>query len=140
MTKFNQIDALKLARKVISSEVTAINNLKRSIGKDLFLFCKEIHKCKGKLVIIGIGKSGHIARKLSATFSSTGSPSFFMHPSEAMHGDVGAVTKKDLILIISNSGCTSEILPLFPNFRKTGCKILSLCGNSNSKIFEESHI
>ncbi|MDG2171496.1 MAG: KpsF/GutQ family sugar-phosphate isomerase [Gammaproteobacteria bacterium] len=140
MTKFNQIDALKLARKVISSEVTAINNLKRSIGKDLFLFCKEIHKCKGKLVIIGVGKSGHIARKLSATFSSTGSPSFFMHPSEALHGDVGAVTKKDLILIISNSGCTSEILPLLPNFKKTGCKILSLCGNNNSKIFEESHI
>ena len=119
MTKFNQIDALKLARKVISSEITAINNLKRSIGKDLFLFCKEIYKCKGKLIIFGIGKSGHIARKLSATFSSTGSPSFFMHPSEAMHGDIGGVTKNDLILIISNSGCTSEILPLLPNFKKT---------------------
>ena len=140
MSKFNQIDALKLANEVIISEVAAINNLKKTLGKNLYLFCKAIHECKGKLIITGVGKSGHIANKLSATFSSTGTPSFFIHPSEAMHGDIGAITNKDLILIISNSGCTPEILPLLPNLKKIGCKILSLCGNVNSKICEESNI
>jgi len=140
MAKFNQIDALSIAKKVITSEVTAINYFKKTLGKELYYFCKEIHNCKGKLIILGVGKSGHIARKLAATFSSTGTPSFFVHPSEAMHGDVGSISKKDLVLIISNSGCTPEILPLLTNLKKIGCRILSLCGHKNSKIFEDSDI
>ena len=140
MAKFNQINALSIAKKVIASEVTAINYFKKALGKELFYFCKEIRDCKGKLIILGVGKSGHIARKLAATFSSTGTPSFFVHPSEAMHGDVGSISKKDLVLIVSNSGCTPEIVPLIPNFKKIGCKILSLCGYKNSKIFEDSDI
>ena len=140
MAKFNQIDALAIAKKVIASEVSAINFLKKNLGKELYLLCKEIHDCKGKLIILGVGKSGHIANKLSATLSSTGTPSFFIHPSEAMHGDIGSVSKKDTVLIISNSGCTAEIIPLLPNLKKIGCKILSLCGNKNSKIYEDSDI
>ena len=140
MAKFNQIDALAIAKKVIDSEVSAINFLKKNLGKELYLLCKEIHDCKGKLIILGVGKSGHIANKLSATLSSTGTPSFFIHPSEAMHGDIGSVSKKDTVLIISNSGCTAEIIPLLPNLKKIGCKILSLCGNKNSKIYEDSDI
>ena len=136
MAKFNQIDALTIAKKVIASEVSAINNLKKTLGKELYLLCKEIHDCKGKLIILGVGKSGHIAKKLSATFSSTGTPSFFIHPSEAMHGDIGCIQKKDIVLIISNSGCTAEIIPFLPNLKQIGCKILSLCGNKNSKIYE----
>lgn len=140
MAKFNQIDALAIAKKVIASEVSAINFLKKNLGKELYLLCKEIHDCKGKLIILGVGKSGHIANKLSATLSSTGTPSFFIHPSEAMHGDIGSVSRKDTVLIISNSGCTAEIIPLLPNLKKIGCKILSLCGNKNSKIYEDSDI
>ena len=140
MAKFNQTDALSIAKKVISSEISAINNFKKALGKELYYFCKEIHDCKGKLIILGVGKSGHIARKIAATLSSTGTPSFFVHPCEAMHGDIGSISKKDLILIISNSGCTPEIVPLLPNLKKIGCKILSLCGQKNSKIYEDSAI
>ena len=140
MAKFNQIDALDIAKKVIVSEVSAINNLKKTLGKELYLICKEIHNCKGKLIIFGVGKSGHIANKISATLSSTGTPSFFIHPSEGLHGDIGSVRKNDVVLIISNSGCTPEIVRLLPNLKKIGCKILSLCGNDDSKIFKYSDI
>ncbi len=140
MAKFNQIDALNVAKKVIASEVSAINKFKKTLGKELYFFCKDIYHCKGKLVILGVGKSGHIANKLSATLSSTGTPSFFVHPSEAMHGDIGSISKEDIVLIISNSGCTPEIIPLLPNLKKIGCKILSLCGNKNSKIYKDSDV
>jgi len=140
MAKFDQIDALDIAKKVIVSEVSAINNLKKTLGKELYLICKEIHNCKGKLIIFGVGKSGHIANKISATLSSTGTPSFFIHPSEGLHGDIGSVRKNDVVLIISNSGCTPEIVRLLPNLKKIGCKILSLCGNDDSKIFKYSDI
>jgi arabinose-5-phosphate isomerase len=131
-------DALNIAKEVIVSEVSAINSLKKTLDKKLYLFCDKIFKSNGKLIIIGVGKSGHIANKLAATFSSTGTPSFFIHPSEAMHGDIGAVSKKDTILLISNSGCTQEIIQILPNLKKIGCNILSLCGNSKSKIYDES--
>ena len=140
MAKFDQIDALDIAKEVIVSEVSAINNLKKTLGKELYLICKEIHNCKGKLIIFGVGKSGHIANKIAATLSSTGTPSFFIHPSEGLHGDIGSVRKNDVVLIISNSGCTPEIVRLLPNLKKIGCKILSLCGNDDSKIFKYSDI
>ena len=104
MSDFRQIDAINIAKEVIISEVFAINSLKKTLNKKLYFLCKKIHECKGKVIVIGVGKSGHIANKISATFSSIGLPSFFMHPSEAMHGDVGAITKKDTVLLISNSG------------------------------------
>ena len=110
MSKFSENDALNIAKDVISSEILAINSLKKTLGKNLYLACKKIYSSKGKIIVTGVGKSGHIANKLSATFSSTGTPSFFMHPSEAMHGDIGAISKNDIILIISNSGSTPEII------------------------------
>lgn len=140
MPKFQENDALNLAKKTIELEVSAINSLKKTLDKKLYLFCREIFNCKGKLIILGVGKSGHIAKKLSATFSSTGTPSFFIHPSEAMHGDMGAINKNDIILLVSNSGCTPEIIQILPNLKKIGCIILSLCGESKSKIFDESDI
>lgn len=138
MSMISEKDALNIAKEVIVSEVSAINSLKKTLDKKLYLFCDKIFKSNGKLIIIGVGKSGHIANKLAATFSSTGTPSFFIHPSEAMHGDIGAVSKKDTILLISNSGCTQEIIQILPNLKKIGCNILSLCGNSKSKIYDES--
>tara|TARA_B100001758_G_scaffold245446_1_gene258481 strand:+ start:2699 stop:3679 length:981 start_codon:yes stop_codon:yes gene_type:complete len=140
MSDFRQNDAIKIAKEVIISEVSAINSLKKTLDKKLYFLCKKIHDCKGKVIIIGVGKSGHIANKISATFSSIGLPSFFIHPSEAMHGDVGAITKKDTVLLISNSGFTPEIISILPNLKKIGCPILSLCGNTKSKIYEDSQI
>ena len=110
------------------------------MDRNLYLLCNAIYNCKGKLIIIGVGKSGHIANKLAATFSSTGTPSFFVHASEAMHGDIGVISKKDAILLISNSGCTPEIISILPNLKKIGCLILSLCGSKKSKIYEDSNI
>jgi len=140
MSKLYESEALKIAQEVIKSEVSAINNLKKNLDKNLYLLCNAIYNCKGKLIIIGVGKSGHIANKLAATFSSTGTPSFFVHPSEAMHGDIGVISKKDIILLISNSGWTPEIISILPNLNKIGCSILSLCGNKKSRIYEDSDI
>ena len=140
MSKSLEKNALDIAKKIISSEVSAINSLKNTLDNNLYLLCKKIYDSKGKLIIIGVGKSGHIANKLAATFSSTGTPSFFVHPSEAMHGDIGVIKRKDIVLLISNSGFTPEIIHILPNLKKIGCPILSLCGNKNSKIYEESII
>ena len=120
MSKLYESEALKIAQEVIKSEVSAINSLKKNLDRNLYLLCNVIYNCKGKLIIIGVGKSGHIANKLAATFSSTGTPSFFVHPSEAMHGDIGVISKKDTILLISNSGCTPEIISILPNLKKIG--------------------
>ena len=140
MSKLYESEALKIAQEVIKSEVSAINSLKKNLDRNLYLLCNVIYNCKGKLIIIGVGKSGHIANKLAATFSSTGTPSFFVHPSEAMHGDIGVISKKDTILLISNSGCTPEIISILPNLKKIGCSILSLCGSKKSRIYEDSDI
>jgi len=140
MSKLYESEALKIAQEVIKSEVSAINGLKKNLDRNLYLLCNVIYNCKGKLIIIGVGKSGHIANKLAATFSSTGTPSFFVHPSEAMHGDIGVISKKDTILLISNSGCTPEIISILPNLKKIGCSILSLCGSKKSRIYEHSDI
>ncbi len=140
MPNFLQSDVLNIAIQVITAEVASINNLKKNLDKNLYFICKEIYNCKGKLVVIGVGKSGHIGNKISATFSSTGTPSFFMHPSEAMHGDLGAISKKDLILLLSYSGSSNEIISILPSLKKIGCKILSICGNSKSQIYEQSDI
>jgi len=140
MSNFHENDALNIAKKTIELEISAINNLKKTLDKKLYLFCKNIFNSKGKLIIIGVGKSGHIGGKLAATFSSTGTPSFFIHPSEAMHGDIGSITKKDIVLLISNSGSTPEIIQILPNIKKIGCTILSLCGHSQSKIYDASNI
>ncbi|MDA7842013.1 KpsF/GutQ family sugar-phosphate isomerase [Gammaproteobacteria bacterium] len=140
MSKLYESEALKIAQEVIKSEVSAINSLKKNLDKNLYLLCNVIYNCKGKLIIIGVGKSGHIANKLAATFSSTGTPSFFVHPSEAMHGDIGVISKKDTILLISNSGCTPEIISILPNLKQIGCSILSLCGSKKSRIYEDSDI
>ena len=118
MSNFHENDALKVAKKTIELEIAAINDLKKNLDEKLHLFCKNIFNSKGKLIIIGVGKSGHIGNKLAATFSSTGTPSFFIHPSEAMHGDIGSITKKDIVLLISNSGSTPEIVQILPNIKK----------------------
>ena len=140
MSILQKKDILNLANEIIRIEVSALNTFKKNLDESIYNLCKKIYEAKGKVIVIGVGKSGHIGNKIAATFSSTGTPAIFVHPSEAMHGDIGVISKLDIILLISNSGSTPEILSILPNLKKKGCKIMSLCGNTNSKIYEESEI
>ena len=140
MSKLQKKDVIQLAKDIIGIEVAALNSLKKSLDENLYSLCKRINETKGKVILIGVGKSGHIANKIAATLSSTGTPAIFLHPSEGMHGDLGVISKFDIILLISNSGSTPEILNILPNLEKKGCSIMSLCGNRNSKIYEESDL
>ena len=140
MSKLQKKDVIQLAKDIIGIEVAALNSLKKSLDENLYYLCKRINETKGKVILIGVGKSGHIANKIAATLSSTGTPAIFLHPSEGMHGDLGVISKFDIILLISNSGSTPEILNILPNLEKKGCSIMSLCGNRNSKIYEESDL
>tara|TARA_B100000575_G_scaffold289107_1_gene290316 strand:+ start:70 stop:1047 length:978 start_codon:yes stop_codon:yes gene_type:complete len=140
MSKLRKKDVTQLAKDIIGIEVAALNSLKKSLDENLYSLCKKINETKGKVILIGVGKSGHIANKIAATLSSTGTPAIFLHPSEGMHGDIGVISRFDIVLLISNSGSTPEILNILPNLKKKGCSIMSLCGNRSSKIFEESDL
>jgi arabinose-5-phosphate isomerase len=108
-----QNDYLKVARRTIEMESRAVAHLAQRLGNDFVKACELIIKCSGRIVVTGMGKSGHIGRKIAATFASTGTPAFFVHPGEASHGDIGMITKKDVVLALSNSGATSEWLLSF---------------------------
>ncbi|MDL2424693.1 SIS domain-containing protein, partial [Pseudomonas sp. BAgro211] len=95
------------------------------IGADFSLACELLLACKGRVVVVGMGKSGHIARKIAATLASTGTPSFFVHPAEASHGDMGMITKDDVVLALSNSGSTAEIITLLPLIKRLGITLIS---------------
>ncbi|MDX1902443.1 MAG: KpsF/GutQ family sugar-phosphate isomerase [Gammaproteobacteria bacterium] len=123
-----------LGRAVIDSELEAVRALKTRIDENFAQACRYLLDCKGKIIVMGIGKSGHIARKLAATFASTGSPAFFIHPAEARHGDFGMIAPGDVILIISNSGETSELLDIIPFIKRLGLPLISLTGKIESTI------
>jgi arabinose-5-phosphate isomerase len=112
MKKFNYIGS---AKKTFKIESEAINNLSKQIDKDFVSLCNAIRLNEGKFIIMGVGKSGHIGQKISATLSSTGTVSIFIHPTEAAHGDLGLIGKKDIVLLISNSGETDEIINILPS-------------------------
>ena len=122
------------ALKVIQIEGKAILGLQDQIEETFNDLCSNILATKGKLILMGIGKSGHIAQKISATLSSTGTPSFFIHPTEAAHGDLGMIDKKDAILILSNSGETKEIIEILPALKRSAGSIFTITNNAGSTI------
>ena len=122
------------ALRVIEIESQAVMSLSKQIQPDFENLCKEILKIKGKLILMGIGKSGHIAQKISATLSSTGTSSFFIHPTEAAHGDLGMISKQDAILILSNSGETKEIIEILSALKRSTGNIFTLTNNNQSTI------
>ena len=128
------------ALKVIEIEGNAVLNLTKQIGSDFENLCIKILNTKGKLILMGIGKSGHIAQKISATLSSTGTSSFFVHPTEAAHGDIGLIDKKDIVLLISNSGETDEIINILPSLKRHAKEIASLTSNNKSSIAKSADI
>jgi len=137
MKETNFIDS---ALKVIQIEASAVLALKDQIHAKFDDLCSNILKVKGKLILMGIGKSGHVAQKISATLSSTGTPSFFIHPTEAAHGDLGMIDKKDAILILSNSGETKEIIEILPALKRCAGNVFTLTNNSDSTIAKGGEI
>ena len=130
--------ALELACSTLDLEADAIHKMRERLvqnGQSALLRSVEIlEQCEGRIVVSGIGKSGHIARKIAATFASTGSPAFFVHPAEASHGDLGMVTRDDVFVAISNSGETEELLTIVPIIKRTGAKLIALTGEPSSSL------
>jgi len=135
-----KISAIKRAREVLDIEAQAVKDLKPRINKNFEKALNLILKTKGRVVVSGMGKTGIIAQKFSATLSSTGTPSLFLHTTEAIHGDLGKVTSDDAVIIISNSGSTEDIKQLMPLLKKIGAKVISLTGNMRSILAKYSDV
>lgn len=135
-----KIDVVKRAKEVLAIEARAINSLKSRISGNFIRAIEIILKCKGRVVVSGMGKTGIIGQKFSATLASTGTPSLFLHTAEAIHGDLGKVTSDDVVIILSNSGSTQEMRQLLPILKKIGVKIISLTGNAKSVLAKYSNI
>ncbi|MFH1190668.1 MAG: KpsF/GutQ family sugar-phosphate isomerase [Candidatus Omnitrophota bacterium] len=135
-----RIDLIKRAKEVLEIEAQAIRLLKGRLGKGFIKAIELILKCKGRVVVSGMGKTGIIAQKFSATLASTGTPSLFLHTAEAIHGDLGKVTPEDIVIILSNSGSTEEMKQLLPILKKIGAPIISLTGNSKSVLAKYSDV
>ena len=121
-------------RRVIEIEVAAIKALSARIDAAFTRACQLMLACEGRVVVSGIGKSGHIARKIAATLASTGTPAFFVHPAEASHGDLGMITVKDVVLALSNSGETDELLTILPVVKRKGVPLIAMSGNERSSL------
>jgi arabinose-5-phosphate isomerase len=124
----------QLGRAVIEIEAQMIQNLTQRIDQKFAKACQYLLSCDGRIAVMGVGKSGHISKKIAATFASTGSPAFFIHPSEAKHGDIGMITKKDVILALSNSGETEEIISILPFIKRLDIPLITLTGKPNSTL------
>ena len=122
------------AKRTISLELEAINSLLMRIDQSFVKACELILACKGRVVVVGMGKSGHIGHKIAATLASTGTPAFFVHPAEASHGDMGMITRDDVVLALSNSGTTNEIVTLLPLIKRLGITLISMTGNPESAL------
>ena len=131
---------LSLARDVLATEAKAIAGLAARLGADFVAAVELILHCNGRVVVSGIGKSGHIARKLAATLASTGTPAFFVHPAEASHGDLGMITPADVVVMLSNSGETDELVLLTPHLKRQGAKIIALTGNEQSSLAQAADV
>jgi|TARA_B110000211_G_scaffold234667_1_gene305460 arabinose-5-phosphate isomerase len=124
----------QLAQNVIKIEQQAIAELTQFIDDDFVKACELMFNCQGRVIVIGMGKSGHIGGKIAATLASTGTPSFFVHPGEASHGDLGMITLDDVVLTISNSGETGEVLAIIPVIKRLGAKLIAMTGNPDSTL------
>ncbi|MGE0797737.1 MAG: KpsF/GutQ family sugar-phosphate isomerase [Lautropia sp.] len=128
------------AQEVLRIEAGAVQELVATIGDDFVAACRLILACRGRVVVSGIGKSGHIARKIAATFASTGTPAFFVHPAEASHGDLGMVTRDDVFVALSNSGQTEELLTIVPLVKRQGARLIALTGNAESALARHADV
>jgi len=132
--------SIEEGRRVIRIEADALAALEKRIDDRFVAAVRLCHACKGRVVIIGMGKSGHIGKKISATMASTGTPAFFLHPSEGIHGDLGMISRDDVVLTISNSGETEEILRILPAIKRLDLKIITMTGKIGSSLAKASDV
>ena len=132
-----KFDYISEAKKVFDKEIEALQKTRDALGEDFETILNLILDCEGKLILTGMGKPGHIATKMSATFASLGIPSFFMHPGEAMHGDLGMVEKKDVVMLMSYSGESEEVTRLMPVLKEIGCTTIAITGKPQSTLAQE---
>jgi arabinose-5-phosphate isomerase len=125
---------VKSAQAVIATEACAIQALHERIDANFLRACQLMFECPGRVIVSGMGKSGHVARKIAATLASTGTPAFFVHPGEASHGDLGMITQKDVVLALSNSGETDELLTILPLIKRQGIPLIAMSGNNGSSL------
>lgn len=138
--KQEKFDFTSIGKRVLTIESAAIARLKDQLDNNFDNACQLCLDCSGKIIVMGMGKSGHIADKLAATLASTGTPSFFVHPGEASHGDLGMISRSDVVVALSNSGKTEEIVSLLPILKNMGIKIIAMTGDNNSKIATASDV
>ena len=131
---------LASARRTIEIELRSVADLLQRIGGDFERACQLILDCQGRVVVSGMGKSGHIARKIAATLASTGTPAMFVHPGEASHGDLGMITAKDVVVALSNSGTTVELLTLLPVLKRKGIPLICITGDTRSTLATEADV
>lgn len=135
-----KVDVISVAKKVIEAEAKAVASLSDRIGSEFEKAVDLICACKGRVIVTGMGKSGLIGRKISATMASTGTPALSLHPAEALHGDLGMVQENDIVLAMSNSGETDEIIRLLPSIKKIGASLISLVGRTDSTMAKHSDV
>lgn len=133
-------ELLVTGRTVMSNEAEELLLAAKRMGEPLVSAARAIYKCKGRVVVVGLGKAGHIARKISATLSSLGTPSFFLHAAEGAHGDLGMVRREDVGIFVSNSGATDEVLALLPHFKRIGAVVIAITGGLESPLARHSDI
>lgn len=134
------MDSIKIAKEVFKIEAKTIEDLSNKIDENFTKTIELILNTKGRCVISGMGKSGHIGAKIAATLASTGTPSFFMHPAEALHGDLGMLTKDDVVLAISNSGETEELLKIIPIIKRRNIPLIAMSGKKNSTLAKQANL
>jgi arabinose-5-phosphate isomerase len=132
--------ALDLARQVLKIEAQAVESLIERVDETFMGALELILHCTGRIVVSGMGKSGHVARKIASTMASTGTPAFFVHPGEASHGDLGMITQNDVIIALSNSGESPELLTIVPLLKRQGAKLIAMTGNPNSSLAREADV
>ena len=140
MTDTTKAQILDLARKAINTEMLALKHMKETLGDNFADAVELILACSGKCIVTGMGKSGLVGRKIAATLASTGTPSFFLHPGEAFHGDLGMISPEDTVLALSYSGETDEILKIVPFIHTNGNKLISMTGNPESTLARNSDV
>ena len=120
--------------RVLDIERQALSDIAQYVNESFDQACQLMYDCSGRIIVIGMGKSGHIGNKIAATLASTGSPAFFVHPGKASHGDLGMITSNDVVMLISNSGETSEVLNIIPVLKRIGAKMIAMTGNETSTM------
>ncbi len=132
--------ALELAKQVLAIEAEAVLSLAARLGPSFLDAVALLLNCKGRVVVSGIGKSGHIARKIASTMASTGTPAYFVHPAEASHGDIGMIARDDVLIALSNSGESEELLTIVPLLKRQGARLIAITGNANSSLAHEADV